>query len=301
LGALDQFIKETFEEEIPQATQDALRFEVPPELKTTELHADGMLYVVNAELVKGLSSPWCLMTTAQLVLEFKMQGDKLDRYHYERAILRRQAAQVEYLKQYPDDEDPISLPLWIVTGQMKEWLVEKKYIISQVAPACYRLEPASYEVYLIVGNELEEFREDLIPFLIARTGQKLVDFCKWFAGQRPELCEKFVEIAPMSETNRAEVEEILKEPDAAERARRRKMYIEATMEAVGYKKEAERAAQLKTLSRQFEKRLARPLTDEERTQLAEKIERLGDERVTDVVLELTKDALASWLEDPAAI
>ena len=300
MGALDQFIKEVFEEETSLATKDGFRFEVPPETKTTELHADGMLYVVNAELVKGLSSPWCLMTKDQLVLEFKMQGDKFDRYQYERALLRRQAAQVEYLKQYPDDKNPISLPLWIVTGQIKEWLVEQKYILSQVAPACYRLEPASYEVYLIVSNEMEPFREDLIPFLVARTGQKLVDFCKWFAGQRPELCEKFLEIAPMSETQYKEVEEVLREPDAAERARRRKMYIDATMEATGVKQEMDLKGQMKPLSHQFEKRLARPLTEEERAKLGEKVVRLGAERVSDVVLELGKDALASWLADPQA-
>ena len=301
MGALDQFIKEVFEEEIPQATQDSLRFEVPPELKTTELHADGMLYVVNAEKVKALPAPWSLIQTSQLVLEFKMQGDKFDRYQYERALLRRQAAQVEYLKQYPDDKDPVSLPLWIVTGQMKEWLSEKKYLLSQVAPACYRLEPASYEVYLIVSNELEPFREDLIPFLVARTGQKLVDFCKWFAGQRPELCEKFLEIAPMSETQYEEVDAVLREPDAAERARRRKMYIDATMEATGVKQEMELKGQMKTLSHMFEKRLARPLTEEERTQLGEKVARLGPDRVSDVVLELAKDSLAEWLPNPIAV
>lgn len=301
MGALDQFIKEVFEEETSLATKDGFRFEVPPETKTTELHADGMLYVLNAELVKGLPSPWCLMTKDQLVLEFKMQGDKFDRYQYERALLRRQAAQVEYLKQYPDDKNPISLPLWIVTGQIKEWLVEQKYILSRVAPACYRLEPASYEVYLIVSNEMEPFREDLIPFLVARTGQKLVDFCKWFAGQRPELCEKFMEIAPMSETQYKEVEEVLREPDAAERARRRKMYIDATMEATGVKQEMDLKGQMKPLSHQFEKRLARSLTEEERAKLSEKVVRLGAERVSDVVLELGKDALASWLSDPAAV
>jgi hypothetical protein len=301
VGALDQFIKEIFEEETSLATKDGLRFEVPPESKTTELHADGMLYVVNAELVNALSSPWCLMTKAQLVLEFKMQGDKFDRYQYERALLRRQAAQVEYLKQYPDDKNPISLPLWIVTGQIKEWLVEQKYILSQVAQACYRLEPASYEVYLIVANEMEPLREDLIPFLVTRTGQRLVDFCKWFAGQRPELCEKFLEIAPMSETQYKEVEEVLREPDAAERARRRKMYIDATMEATGVKQEMDLKGQMKPLSHQFEKRLARPLTEEERAKLGEKVVRLGAERVSDVVLELGKDALASWLSDPASV
>jgi hypothetical protein len=301
VGALDQFIKEIFEDETSLATKDGLRFEVPPETKTTELHADGMLYVLNAERVLGLPSPWCLMTTAQLVLEFKMQGDKLDRYHYERAILRRQAAQVEYLKQYPDDKNPISLPLWIVTGQMKEWLVEKKYIISQVAQACYRLEPASYEVYLIVSNELEPFREDLIPFLVTRTGQKLVDFCKWLIDVRPEQCEELLELAPMSDAQYEEVMNQLKEPEMAERLRRKRRFAETMAEVTGLQGDLVLEGQKKTLTHQFEKRLARTLTEEESSQLAEKMLRLGAERISDVVLELGKDALASWLSDPASV
>jgi hypothetical protein len=301
VGALDQFIKEIFEDETSLATKDGLRFEVPPETKTTELHADGMLYVLNAELVKGLPAPWCLMTTSQLVLEFKMQGDKLDRYHYERAILRRQAAQVEYLKQYPDDKNPISLPLWIVTGQMKEWLVEKKYIISQVAQACYRLEPASYEVYLIVSNELEPFREDLIPFLVTRTGQKLVDFCKWLIDVRPEQCEELLELAPMSDAQYEEVMNQLKEPEMAERLRRKRRFAETMAEVTGLQGDLVLEGQKKTIVHLLEKRFARPLTEEESSQLAEKMLRLGAERISDVVLELGKDALASWLSDPAAV
>ena len=79
------------------------------------------------------------------------------------------------------------------------------------------------------------------------------------------------------------------------------MYIDATMESTGVKQEMELAGQRKTIYHQFEKRLARPLTEEERAQLAEKMLRLGAERTSDVVIELTSDALASWLADPAAI
>jgi hypothetical protein len=301
LGALDQFIKDVFEEETPLATKDGFRFEVPPETKTTELHADGMLYVVNAEKVKALPSPWSLMTTDQLVLEFKMQGDKLDRYQYERAILRRQAAQVEYLKKYPDDKNPIQLQLWIVTGYVKTWLQEKKYILSQVAPACYRLEPSFYEIYLIASNELEPLREDLIPFLVTRTGQKLVEFCKWLLDVRPERCEELLELAPMSDAQYEEIMNQLKEPEMAERLRRKRRFAETMAEVTGLQEELQQEANKKTLTHQFEKRLARPLTEAERAQFQEKLGRLGAERISDVVLELGKDALASWLSDPASV
>lgn len=309
MGALDQFIKDVFEEETPLATKDGLRFEVPPETKTTELHADGMLYVVNADLVKVLPAPWSLMTTSQLVLEFKMQGDKLDRYQYERALLRRQAAQVEYVKKYSDDKNPIKLPLWIVAGFVKDWLSEQKYIVSQVAPACYRLEPSFYEIYLIASNELEPLREDLIPFLVTRTGPKLVEFCKWLLEVRPERCEELLEIAPMSDTQYEEIMSQLKEPEMAERLRRKRRFAETMAEVTGLeedlrqegRQQGEQEGQKKTLMHQFEKRLARPITQDELAQLQEKLGRLGAERISDVVLELSKDALASWLSDPAAV
>ena len=59
--------------------------------------------------------------------------------------------------------------------------------------------------------------------------------------------------------------------------------------------------QKKTLIHQFEKRFTRALTQEENSQLVEKMLRLGADRISDVVLELGKDALASWLSDPQSL
>jgi len=57
---------------------------------------------------------------------------------------------------------------------------------------------------------------------------------------------------------------------------------------------------LAPLAHQFERRLARPLRDEERRALAEGLERLGPDRLGDVVLDLDAKALAAWLADPNA-
>jgi hypothetical protein len=307
VGELDQFIKKTFEDETPLATQQSARFEVPKETPTTEVHADGLLYLLNEAKVRSLPLPWCLMKSSPLVFEFKMQGDKLDLYHYERALLRRQAAQVDYLKKNPNDPDPPQLPLWIVTGYLREWM-EEKHVLIQLARGCYRLEPSSSRVYLVAANELP-LREELIPFLVTRTGQKLVDFCKWFLTVRPERCEELVEIAPMSEANYEEILAELKAPELAERLRRRRRFAETIAEVTGLQDEllqageqkGEQKGQHKTLQHQFEKRLARSLTKEELDELGEKMLRLGAERVSDVVLELPKDALSSWLQDSRAV
>jgi hypothetical protein len=42
------------------------------------------------------------------------------------------------------------------------------------------------------------------------------------------------------------------------------------------------------------------LTEAERATLAQRVERLGADRVLDVHYELAADALAAWLADPAA-
>jgi hypothetical protein len=52
--------------------------------------------------------------------------------------------------------------------------------------------------------------------------------------------------------------------------------------------------------RQFERKLGRLLTAQERAQLVDRLDRLGPERLGDVVLDLDAVALAAWLTDPTA-
>ncbi|WP_438007753.1 hypothetical protein WME89_02860 [Sorangium sp. So ce321] len=52
------------------------------------------------------------------------------------------------------------------------------------------------------------------------------------------------------------------------------------------------------LARLFEKRLGRTMTDEERSTLAERLARLGEERMDEVVLTLDGETLAAWLANP---
>jgi hypothetical protein len=54
------------------------------------------------------------------------------------------------------------------------------------------------------------------------------------------------------------------------------------------------------MSRLVVKRLNRPLTEVEALTLAERMDRLGEDRLDDVVLALSGAALAEWLADPDA-
>jgi len=57
---------------------------------------------------------------------------------------------------------------------------------------------------------------------------------------------------------------------------------------------------LELVLRLFERKLARPLTSEERADLIERANRLGADRLSDVVLDLDATALATWLANPTA-
>ena len=57
---------------------------------------------------------------------------------------------------------------------------------------------------------------------------------------------------------------------------------------------------LSPLVHQFERRLGRALSDDERATLTERLRTAGPVRLGDVVLDLAPDALAAWLADPDA-
>ena len=54
------------------------------------------------------------------------------------------------------------------------------------------------------------------------------------------------------------------------------------------------------LQRQFARRLGRPLTEGETATLLARFDTVGPDRLGDVVLDLTPDALGAWLSDPDA-
>ncbi|EYF08522.1 hypothetical protein [Chondromyces apiculatus] len=64
--------------------------------------------------------------------------------------------------------------------------------------------------------------------------------------------------------------------------------------------EAEQRGRFKAMARLYGIRLGRPLTEAESANLAQRLDRLGEERVGEVMLTSSPDALARWLSDPAA-
>lgn len=66
------------------------------------------------------------------------------------------------------------------------------------------------------------------------------------------------------------------------------------------RKEGQNEAQLRTLAHQFERKLGRKLKKDEQARLRQRIEALGANRVSDVVIDLDGTQLARWLKDAAA-
>lgn len=66
------------------------------------------------------------------------------------------------------------------------------------------------------------------------------------------------------------------------------------------RREGRLETQRRMLARLFERRLERPLTAGERARLRERLTRLGEERIAEVLLEASTQELTAWLADPPA-
>ncbi|MBK9264533.1 MAG: hypothetical protein IPM54_32705 [Polyangiaceae bacterium] len=67
----------------------------------------------------------------------------------------------------------------------------------------------------------------------------------------------------------------------------------------GFERGVERARRC-TYERQFARRLGRPLTQNERDTLGQRLVTLGVDRLDDVLFSLGPEATAAWLADPSA-
>src|SRR5262245_2909414 len=145
----------------------------------------------------GLAAPWPLVGEHdEIVLEIKMQGDHLDMRATERALLRRQARQVQRMEdpKVPWDGD---MPFWMIASHVPAILIKRR-TVRPVAAGCYSVETGAFQCLWIAANELP-LCDELIPCLIARTGRALDDFGRWVRTQRPTgWLSRMVEFLPMS-------------------------------------------------------------------------------------------------------
>jgi hypothetical protein len=182
MGQLEMFAQRTFAEETERITGGAAQWQEPAEIRLEKVTSDGFLAVRRPDALAKLAAPWSLARAfAEVMLELKLAGNHLDRLEVEKALLRRQARQVQRV-----DLDPAwrgEEPLWLVASHLPAWLSEM-YCLTTLAPGCYWVSAQWQSFLWVAANELP-LDEALIPFLLARSGQALDEFARWVAPRRP--------------------------------------------------------------------------------------------------------------------
>jgi hypothetical protein len=224
MGYLDQFAKETFARETALVTGGAVAWQLPPEVGLTEVRLDGLLRVIDPAPLAALPAPWSAVGQAdELVIEIKMVGDHLDLLSFDRALLRRLARQVQR-REAPDDPFDGEVPLWFVAPHVPAVMHERR-TLSAIAPGCYQVGPAWLSSLWIAANELP-LEDELVAFLIARSGRPLDAFVRWVMTRRPsDWLNDVLEFLPMSTAVEEELRKhtFPKTDDPVLRARQRRL------------------------------------------------------------------------------
>lgn len=227
MGRLEQFAQRTFAEETEQITGGGAGWEDPPEIRLGKVQADGLLVIRRPQLLGHLTPPWSeARFDAEVMIELKLAGNHLDRCAVERALLRRQARQVQRV-----ERDPRWLreePLWLVAPRLPPWLMWMRSPV-QIAPGCYWVDPLWHSFLWIAANELP-LVDELIPFLLARSGQALDEFGRWVASRRPlEWVLSMLQYLPMSIPATEELLERFGPVDDPEIEERRQLILRALL------------------------------------------------------------------------
>ncbi|WP_437840624.1 hypothetical protein [Sorangium sp. So ce1153] len=231
MGKPDLFAKRTFVEETERLTGGAITWQDPPEIRLEKVQSDGLLLIHGPDLLAQLTPPWpCARGHEEVMVELKLAGDHVDRKAVERALLRRQARQLQRVEGEQTPSWPGHEPLWLIAPHVPEWLGQA-YAPARFAPGCYRVEPLGHCFVWVAANELP-LRDELVAFLVARSGRALDEFGRWVAGRRPiEWVLSMLEYLAMSATTREELLWRFGKAEDPEVEARRQRILEVLLEA----------------------------------------------------------------------
>ncbi|KYF92630.1 hypothetical protein BE17_17360 [Sorangium cellulosum] len=229
MGHPDQFIKRTFAEETALITGGAVEWRDPPEMRLIKVQGDGLLSVRRSDDLLTFCEPWPQVGGhEEILIELKMPGDHVDVLAAQRALLRRQARQVQRV----EEREPRWLgeqPLWLVAPHLPGWLGRVRKL-RRVAAGCYGVAPSPFSFLWIAANELP-LRDELVPFLVARSGRPLDEFARWVATRRrEEWVINMVQYTTMSTKVREEVLRDFPRTDDPEILRRRRHILKVLLE-----------------------------------------------------------------------
>jgi hypothetical protein len=230
MGQLESFAQRTFADDTERITGGAAGWQDPTEIRLERVQSDGFLVIRTPNLLAHLTAPWSeAQAHREVMLELKLAGNHLDRKVVERALLRRQARQIQRV----EGSDAAWLgeePLWLVAPHLPDWLDVMRRPV-RFAPGCYWIEPQWCRFLWIAANELP-LVDELIPFLLARSGQALDAFGRWVAPRRPlDWVLSMLEYLPMSMPTRQELLSRFGKVDDPEIEARRQHILEVLLEA----------------------------------------------------------------------
>jgi hypothetical protein len=220
VGQPDQFAKRTFAQETELLTHGAVTWKDPPEISLTHIQGDGRFLIRRSVHLPRLDPPWSYVRGHdEIQLEIKMAGDHLDLRTIERILLRRQARQVERVED-PEVRFIGQEPVWAVAPHVPN-VLRDVWNVRRSARGCYRVGAFVFPFVWIAANELP-LRDDLVPFLVARSGRALDDFGRWVATQRSaEWVLDMVQYTAMSTSARVQVINSVETDDPEVLARQR--------------------------------------------------------------------------------
>ncbi len=244
-----QFAKDTFAYDVAPAMHGALAWQDPPETRLLKVQADGMLLVRRPDLLPQLEPPWSAMEGHdETLLEVKMAGDHTGPKAVERILLRRQARQVERMEARGQPTWTGMEPVWVSAPRVPPSL-RARYQVRRFARGCYRIDPAAYSFVWIAANELP-LRDDLIPFLLTRSGKALDAFGVWVADRKPaQWVLNMLKCVAMSQAAREMVFHYVKDDRPEVRERRRhvlKLLLASEPDVAQQLKEEGRAAEARS-------------------------------------------------------
>ena len=197
--------------------------------------------------------------------------------------------------------------LWIITaerdrGLLREWLCVRDRALGR---GVYRSRVATRGPRVVVVEELPRTRATLLVRLMGH-GEVLQRALGDLRALPPDAWERAV-VAPLLRVVRRDLErrgivvpDLEAEPVIIDYKILVAEYEADKKQLLNEGRSEGRSEGLRPLVHQFERRLGRPLTDGERTTVAARLDRVGPERLGDVVFDLSPDALAAWLADPDA-
>jgi hypothetical protein len=183
VGQQEQLARRAFAEEAERITGGVAGWLAPPTIRPEQLTCAGLLMIRRPRLLAQLAAPWPeAQPHEEVMLELQPVGAPLERMAVEQALFARQARQVQRL----EEQDASWLgeePLWLVAPHLPEWLHDS-YSPVRFAPGCYRMDAQPHRFLWIAANELP-LRDELVPFLMVRSGRALDEFGRWVAPRRP--------------------------------------------------------------------------------------------------------------------